>query len=325
MKVLVTGGAGFIGSNLVRGLLSEGHAVRVIDNFATGYRRNLADILDDIELIEGDLQSYERAHNAVKGCEVVFHEAALPSVPRSVQDPLTTNAVNVTGTLNVLLCARDEGVRRVIYASSSSAYGNSQENPRCEEQRPDPVAPYAVAKLAGEHYCQAFTRVYGMETVSLRYFNVFGPRQDPASQYSAAIPRFIGAIAAGIPPTVFGDGLQTRDFTYVGNVVDANMLAMSAPVRGPEMVNVGSGTSVTVRDLVAMIAECMGRETEPLFEGERVGDVRDSVADVSRAREVLGYLPRVGLKEGLTHTIEWFRDATDAGSRGTGGSVGGAV
>lgn len=325
MRVLVTGGAGFIGSNLVRRLVREGHEVRVIDNFATGHRHNLQDVRGDVELIEGDLQSYERAHNAVKGCEVVFHQAALPSVPRSVQDPLTTNAVNVTGTLNVLLCSRDEGVRRVVYASSSSAYGNSQENPRSEGQRPDPVAPYAVAKLAGEHYCQAFTQVYGIETVSLRYFNVFGPRQDPASQYSAAIPRFIAAIAAAIPPVVFGDGLQTRDFTFVDNVVDANLLAMDAHVGGPEMVNIGSGTSVTVRDLVKTIAGCMDTEVEPVFEPKRVGDVKDSVADISRAREVLGYVPQVDLAQGLTRTVAWFSQTSDSEIETVAGSDGGTA
>ena len=312
MKVLVTGGAGFIGSNLVRRLVADGHEVRVIDNFATGYRHNIEDLLADIELIEGDLQSYERAHTAVKGCEVVFHQAALPSVPRSMQDPLTTSAVNITGTLNVLLCARDEGVRRVVYASSSSAYGNSEHNPRREDQCPAPIAPYAVAKLAAEHYCQSFARVYGLETVCLRYFNVFGPRQDPASQYSAVIPRFVSAVAAGQAPIVFGDGLQTRDFTYVDNVVDANVLAANAAVATATMVNVAGGHGTSVRDLALEIAACMHSDIQPRFVEARIGDVRDSIADISKAREVLGYEPRVPVHEGIARTVEWLQGALRA-------------
>ena len=224
-RVLVTGGGGFIGSNLVRALLDRGDSVRILDNFSTGYRANLAGIEREVELVEGDLRSYERVHNAVRGVEVVFHEGALPSVPRSVQDPLTTGAVNVEGTLNVLLAARDEGVRRVVFASSSSVYGNSGTLPRVESAAPDPIAPYAVAKLAAERYCVSFSRVYTLETVALRYFNVFGPRQDPRSQYAAVVPRFINAIAAGLPVTIYGDGSQSRDFTYVANVVEANLLA----------------------------------------------------------------------------------------------------
>src|SRR6185295_1066869 len=226
--VLVTGGGGFIGSNLVRALVTRGDSVRVLDNFATGRRENLADIRSDVEIIEGDLRSYERVHTAVRGTEVVFHQGALGSVPRSVQDPLTSTAVNVEGTLNVLLAARDEGIRRVVAASSSSVYGDGGAFPRVETQAPNPISPYAVAKLAAERFSVSFTRVYGLETVALRYFNVFGPRQDPSSQYAAVVPRFIRAIHEGSPVTIFGDGEQSRDFTYVQNVVDANLLAADA-------------------------------------------------------------------------------------------------
>ena len=227
MRVLVTGGGGFIGSHIVERLLSLGHEVRVLDTFATGRRENLAH-LGDLDLIEGDVQSYERAHTATLGCEVVFHEAALPSVPRSVQDPLMTNVVNVTGTLNVLLAARDNGVRRVVYASSSSVYGITEAMPKEESQRPAPISPYAVSKLAGEGYCASFSAIYGLECIALRYFNVFGPRQDPNSQYSAVVPKFIAAGLRGERPIIFGDGQQSRDFTYVDNVVDANLLAMES-------------------------------------------------------------------------------------------------
>ena len=306
MRALVTGGAGFIGSNLVETLLAQGHEVRVIDNFATGHRHNLEPFLDHIELVEGDLQSYERAHNAVKGMEVVFHQAALPSVPRSVQDPLTTNAVNITGTLNVLLSARDSGVRRVVYASSSSVYGNNPVSLRSEDATPEPLAPYAVAKLAGEHYCRAFARVYDMETVSLRYFNVFGPRQDPFSQYSAAIPRFIRAVAGGETLTVFGDGEQTRDFTFVDNVVAANVLAATASIQNGDVFNIACGESVTVNALVDELADIMGRAAERAHLPVRPGEVKDSEADISRARRVLGYEPAVRLREGLERTVAWF-------------------
>src|SRR5256714_11683048 len=223
MKILVTGGGGFIGSHLAANLASSGHEVRIIDNFATGRRSNVLGLPEDVELVEGDIQSYERVHNAVAGCDVVFHQAALPSIPRSVQDPLTSNATNVMGTLNVLLAARDAGVRRVVYASSSSVYGVNQELPKREDMASMPISPYAVGKLAGEGYCRSFAEVYGLETVALRYFNVFGPRQDPRSQYAAVIPNFISALLTGERPTIFGDGEQSRDFTYVQNVVEANL------------------------------------------------------------------------------------------------------
>ena len=259
MRALVTGGAGFIGSNLVRALLARGDEVRVLDNFSSGNRANLAGLEHEVELVEGDLRSYERVHAAVRGVEVVYHQGALPSVPRSVQDPLTTTAVNVEGTLNVLLAARDEAVRRVVNASSSSVYGNEGELPRAETQLPDPISPYAVAKLAAERFCTSFSRVYSMEVVSLRYFNVFGPRQDPLSQYAAVVPRFIRAIAAGQPVTVYGDGEQSRDFTYVDNVVAANLLAADVASVHGEIVNVATGSSVTVNELADTIGLCSRR------------------------------------------------------------------
>lgn len=299
---LVTGGGGFIGAHLARRLLVEGHAVRVLDNFATGRRANLADVLGEIELIEGDLQSYERVHTAVRGCDLVFHLGALPSVPRSVQDPLTSNATNVVGTLNVLLASRDEGVGRVVYASSSSIYGPGPELPKHEDMQPQPIAPYAVSKLAGEGYCRAFHQVYGLETVSLRYFNVFGPGQDPSSQYAAVIPNFITAVLEGRPPIVHGDGEQSRDFTYVDNAVDANLLAASAASAPGRTFNIACEERTTLNEIVARLRELTGHEIEAVNTDPRPGDVPHSLADISRAREVLGYEPAVDFDEGLRRT-----------------------
>jgi UDP-glucose 4-epimerase len=306
VKVLVTGGGGFIGSNLVRRLLAAGHDVRVLDNFSTGNRRNLVDVADEIEVVEGELRSYERVHNATRGVEVVFHQGALPSVPRSVQDPLTTGAVNVEGTLNVLLAARDEGVRRVINASSSSVYGNSGTLPRVETQFPDPISPYAVSKLAGERYCVSFARVYGLETVTLRYFNVFGPNQDPTSQYAAVVPRFIAAVDAGEPVPIYGDGEQSRDFTYVDNVVEANVLAADADDASGAVLNVATGTSRSVNALADTIGEVLGKPVEREYLDARTGDVRDSWADVSAAQRILGWEARIDLDQGLRLTAEAF-------------------
>ena len=303
-RVLVTGGAGFIGSNLVHALLERGDTVRVLDNFATGNRANLAELEDDVEVIEGELRSYERVHNAVRGVELVFHQGALPSVPRSVQDPLTTSAVTIEGTLNVLLAARDESVRRVVFASSSSVYGNGGALPRDETQQPDPISPYAVAKLAAERYCVSFHRVYGLETVALRYFNVFGPRQDPMSQYAAVVPRFLAAINEGRPVTIHGDGSQSRDFTYVSNVVEANVLAADAAEAGGTVLNVATGRQASVSELADAIGEALGRPVEKEFLPTRTGDVRDSWADISAAGSVLGYEPSVGLDEGLRLTAD---------------------
>jgi UDP-glucose 4-epimerase len=302
--VLVTGGGGFIGSNIVRALLERGDTVRILDNFSTGIRANLSGVAEDVEVVEGDLRSYERVHAAVRGTEVVFHQGALPSVPRSVQDPLTTTAVNVEGTLNVLLAARDEGVRRVVNASSSSVYGNGGTLPRTESQLPEPISPYAVAKLAAESFCSSFSRVYGMEIVSLRYFNVFGPRQDPTSQYAAVVPRFISAVAAGEPVRIHGDGEQSRDFTFVANVVEANLLAADAAgVRGA-VLNVATGGSESVNGLADAIGRLLDRPVAKEYEHEREADVRHSWADVSEARARLGYEPRVNLEEGLRRTID---------------------
>jgi nucleoside-diphosphate-sugar epimerase len=302
-KALVTGGGGFIGSHLVDRLLHDGHDVRVLDNFATGHRENLAEALDHIEMIEGDIQSYERAHNAVRGCDLVFHLAALPSVPRSIQDPLTSTASNVTGTLNVLLAARDEGVRRVVFGSSSSVYGPQREYPQREHAAARPIAPYAVSKLAAEGYCRAFTHVYGLETVALRYFNVFGPRQDPLSQYAAVIPKFITAVLAGESPVIYGDGEQSRDFTYIDNTVEGTVLASTAKGVAGEVFNVACGDETTLNELVRSIGELSGRPVEATYTPRKPGDLERSLADISRAREALGYEPAIDVPRGLERTF----------------------
>ena len=315
-NVLVTGGAGFIGSHLAQYLLDHGNHVRILDNFATGRRSNVAALEGDIELIEGDIQSYERVNKAVAGCEVVFHLAALPSVPRSVQDPLTSNATNVIGTLNVLLAARDQAVRRVIYASSSSVYGSGDgTSPKQEDKPTKPISPYATAKLAGEGYARSFHEVYGIDTVALRYFNVFGPRQDPRSQYAAVVPNFIDALLAGHSPIIFGDGEQSRDFTYVANVVQANVLAMDVPGVAGKVYNVACGERVTLNHLIGELRDLMGSAIKPAYAAPRPGDIKHSVADLSLARSELGYEPSVLLREGLERTIEHFEEtelASDA-------------
>jgi UDP-glucose 4-epimerase len=305
-RTLVTGGAGFIGSHLVRALLERGDRVRVLDNFSTGNRANLSELGGDVELVEGELRSYERVHNAMREVELVFHQGALPSVPRSVQDPLTTSAVNVEGTLNVLLAARDLAARRVVFASSSSIYGRQDTLPLVETARPDPISPYGVAKLAAERYCVSFSRVYPLEAVALRYFNVFGPRQDPHSQYSAVIPRFITAVAAGRSAPIYGNGEQRRDFTYIANVVEANLLAGESPNANGLALNIATGGSTSVNELVETIGSVLGRETTSEFLPPRPGDILESWADVSAATEALGWRPRVDLKEGLRATAESF-------------------
>ena len=303
MKALVTGGAGFIGSNLVDALVERGDDVRVLDNFSTGNRANLEGL--DTEVVEGELRSYERVHAAMRGIEVVYHLGALGSVLRSVQDPLTSSAVNVEGTLNVLLAARDEGVRRVIFSSSTSVYGLNRELPTAETTPPDPISPYGVAKLAAERYCISFSRVYeSFETVVLRYFNVFGPRQSPHSQYAAVVPLFIAAIDRGEPVTIHGDGEQSRDFTYVTNVVDATIRAAEATGATGRAFNVAAGSPATVNDVADTIGVLLGKPVEKRFEPPRPGDIRDSWADISAAREVLGYEPRVDLAAGLELTAE---------------------
>lgn len=306
MQVLVTGGAGFIGSHIAERLLALGHTVRVLDNFATGHRSNLSGFCEEVELIEGDIQSYERANRAVAGCDAVIHQAALPSVPRSIQDPLTSNATNVIGTLNVLLASRDQGVSRVICASSSSTYGRNAALPKHEALKAEPISPYATAKLAAEGYCRSFTTVYGLETVSLRYFNVFGPRQDPLSEYAAVVPRFITSLLAGERPVIFGDGEQSRDFTYVDNVVEATIRAMEAANVAGRTINVACGEQVTLNQLVAEMQDMLGTNIEPTYAAPRPGDVRHSLADVSLAKELLEYLPTVSLREGLRRTIQFL-------------------
>jgi UDP-glucose 4-epimerase len=302
VKALVTGGGGFIGSNLVRALLDRGDAVRVLDNFSTGNRRNLEGL--DVEVVEGELRSYERVHNAVRGTEVVFHLGALGSVPRSVQDPLTSSAVNVEGTLNVLLAARDEGVRRVVYSSSSSVYGTRRDLPVREDQPSDPLSPYGVAKLAAERYCVSFARVYeSFESVVVRYFNVFGPRQSPHSQYAAVIPLFVTAIAGGVPVRIEGDGEQRRDFTYVSNVVDGTIRAAEAEGANGRIFNVAASAPASVNQVADTIGAILERPVNRMFAPPRAGDIRDSWADVTAAREVLGWEPTVGLEEGLRKTI----------------------
>ncbi|MBA2741387.1 MAG: SDR family oxidoreductase [Actinobacteria bacterium] len=312
MKVLVTGGAGFIGSNLVRALLARGDDVRVLDNFSTGSRRNLAGLENDVEVVEGELRSYERVHNAVRGTEIVFHLGALGSVPRSVQDPLTSSAVNIEGTLNVQLAARDEGVRRVVFASSSSIYGNQAELPLRESMPPDPISPYGVAKLAAERYSVSFSRVYhSFETVVLRYFNVFGPRQDPTSQYAAVVPLFITAIAAGEAVTIFDDGEQSRDFTYIDNVVSANLLAAGAEGANGRIFNISGGAPTTVNALADTIGRLLDKPVERRYLPPRPGDLRNSWADVSEARELLGFDPKVELEDGLRRTADFLLDGKE--------------
>ncbi len=301
---LVTGGGGFIGSHIVAELLRRGHTVRILDNFSTGRRDNLDAVGADVEVFEGDVRSYERAHNAVKGAAYVIHLAALPSVPRSVQDPLTTNEANITGTLNTLLAARDAGVRRVVLASSSSIYGANAAMPKREELVPQPISPYAVSKLAAEQYARAFHTVYGLETVALRYFNVFGPRQDPTSQYSGVVPRFMRIAMEGGRPLIFGDGLQSRDFTYVSNVVDATLSAATAEGAAGSICNIGCGDPKTVLDLVAAVTSVSGYALDPEFAPPRPGDVKHSFADISLARRVLGYEPRVDFETGIARTFE---------------------
>jgi UDP-glucose 4-epimerase len=303
MRVLVTGGGGFIGSHLAERLLERGDAVRVLDSFATGRRENLAH-LSDVEIVEGDVQSFERAHHAVRGCDAVLHQAALPSVPRSIQDPLTSTAVNVTGTLNVLLAARDAGVHRVVYASSSSVYGSNAQLPKREDQPVAPISPYAVSKLAGEGFCRSFSTIYGLECVSLRYFNVFGPRQDPMSQYAAVIPNFIAAALNGTRPVVFGDGKQSRDFTYVDNVIDANLLALDSSAGTGEVFNVACGEGVSLNAVLAMLSEIAGVELDPDHQPARPGEVRHSQADIERARTTFGYSASSDFAEGLRRTLE---------------------
>jgi nucleoside-diphosphate-sugar epimerase len=309
---LVTGGAGFIGSALVRELLRRGERVRVVDNFSTGLRRNIAAVLPQIEFFEADITDLDGLRPAMEGADYVLHQAALRSVPRSVDNPLASNRVNVEGTLNVLLAARDAGVRRVVYASSSSTYGDTPTLPKQEAMPTVPVSPYAVSKLAAELYTRVFPRVYGLETVSLRYFNVFGPRQDPTSPYSAVLSIFISALLEGKRPTIFGDGEQSRDFTYVDNVVDACLLACTAPRAAGQMMNIAAGQRYSLNHVVALLRKIMGTDLEPIYGPTRSGDVLHAHADISLARQLLGYEPKVFLEEGLRRTVAWYRENPQA-------------
>jgi UDP-glucose 4-epimerase len=306
---LVTGGAGFIGSHIATALVERGDRVRVLDNLCTGNRDNLSAIAEYIEFIEGDLINPRDVDRALERVEVVFHQAALASVHRSVDAPLDTNAACVTGTVTLLDAARRKGVRRVVFAGSSSAYGDQPTPAKSERLLPGPLSPYAAAKLAGEYYCKAFTSTYGLETVTLRYFNVFGPRQDPESQYAAVIPKFITAILAGGRPTIFGDGKQSRDFTYIDNVVRGNLLAADAPAAVGRVINVACGRSFDLLTLVDGINRALGTDAQPIFEPNRVGDVRNSLADISLARELLKYEPKVGFDDGLRRTVEYYKTA----------------
>lgn len=312
VSVLVTGGAGFIGSHLVDKLVQLGAKVRILDDFSTGKRENIAHLLERnaIELIEGSLTDAKTVRRAVQGVEIVFHQGAIPSVIRSVEDPLTTHQVNTTGTLLLLLASRDEGVRRLVFASSSSVYGDTPTLPKKEDMMPNPKSPYALSKLVGEHLCRLFRELYGLETVSLRYFNIFGPRQDPTSQYAAVIPRFITALLKGEPPTIYGDGEQTRDFTFVENCVQANLLAAKAKSVAGEVFNVGAGKQTSVNELFRLIRSLIGVDhIEPIYAPPRPGDVRHSLADITKAQKLLGYQPTISLEEGLKRTINFFRNS----------------
>ncbi len=292
---------------MVDALLSAGHTVRVVDNFSTGKRENLAHVAGQIDLHAISITDRDALAEAMQGVDYVFHLAALASVPRSVKDPLGSNEHNVTGTLNVLLTARDAGVKRVVYAGSSSAYGDVESEFKSEDMPPRPLSPYAVAKLAAEQYCQVFTRVYGLETVTVRYFNVFGPRQDPASAYAAVIPKFITAMLAGQPPTVEGDGLQSRDFTYIDNVVQGNLLACQTPGVAGQTFNIACGGRINLLEMIAHLNEALGTRIAPAFTAPRPGDVRHSRADISKARQMLGFDPRVSFEEGLGKTLDWYK------------------
>jgi UDP-glucose 4-epimerase len=304
--VLVTGGAGFIGSHVVDALVARGDRVRVLDNLFSGRNANLAAVQQKIEFIQGDVTDAAAVNAAVSGCDLVFHEAAIASVPRSVDDPIPTHYVDATGTLMVLDAARRAGVRRVVYAASSSAYGDQPSPQKAETDLPAPISPYAAAKLAGELYCHAFWRCYGLETVALRYFNVFGPRQDPRGQYAPVIPIFIQSLLAGRQPTIYGDGRQTRDFTFVANVVQANLLAAQAKEVAGRVFNIGNGQAINLLELVAALNRILGTSIEPLFQPARVGDVRDTLADISLARSVLGYEPRTDLDGCLRETVAFY-------------------
>ena len=306
IKFLVTGGAGFIGSNIVSVLVEKGYKVKVLDNFSSGKRENLKGFENDIELIEGDIRSYHIVQESLKDVDIVLHQAALPSVPRSIKDPITSNEVNINGTLNILEASVAAKVRRVIYASSSSVYGDNPQLPKHESMMTNPLSPYAVSKLSGEKYCSVFSRIYGIETIALRYFNVFGPRQDPSSQYSAVIPKFIKAINNNEQPVIYGDGEQSRDFTYVKNVVDANILASISDCDSGIAMNCASSGQITLNELVGHINKILGKNISPVYEEARAGDIKHSFADIHLAKSKINYTPSVSFEEGLKLTIESY-------------------
>ena len=305
---LVTGGAGFVGSSIAETLLRKGERVRILDDFSTGKWSNLEGFRDDVEVVEGDLRDPGALARAVKGCDVVYQQAALRSVPRSIDDPRANNDVNVTGILNLLIAAKEAGVRRVVYASSSSVYGDDPTLPKLEDQTPRPISPYAATKIMGEYYCRIYSQLYGLETVSLRYFNVFGPRQDPESRYAAVVPRFITAALAGEPLEVHGDGLQSRDFTYIDNVVSANLLAGDVPGAVGEAFNIACGARFSLLDTVAAIEKGLGHPVKREHIESRAGDVKHTLADIGKARRLLGYEPEVAFDDGMARTVAWFRE-----------------
>jgi nucleoside-diphosphate-sugar epimerase len=312
---LVTGGAGFVGSHIASALVTSGARVRIIDDLSTGYRENITEIGGDIDFVQGSLADEQLLNKALEDVELVFHEAAIPSVPRSVENPRQTHVASVDATFSLLLAARDKKVRRVVYAASSSVYGDQPTLPKSEAMLPDPLSPYAVAKLVGEYYCQVFTRVYKLETVSLRYFNVFGPRQDPSSQYSGVISRFIAALLSGQTPVIYGDGEQSRDFTYVDNVVQANLKAAQTSKGVGSVINIANGQRITLNQLLGELKALTGRASvNAVYEDSRPGDVLHSLADISRARELLGFEPQVGLREGLRRTMDWWKESRFASS-----------
>jgi len=306
LRFLVTGGAGFIGSNIVKKLVEKGYSVKVLDNFATGQRSNLEPFLKDIELIEGDIRDFWTVAKATKGIDYILHQAALPSIPRSIDNPLTTTEVNINGTLNILEAARFNEVQRIVYASSSSVYGDSPVMPKEESMKPMPKSPYAITKLAGEEYCMNFYQLYGLETVALRYFNVFGPRQNPFSQYSAVIPKFINLLKSNQKPTIWGDGETSRDFTYIDNVVDANILACEKKADTGNVINVACNKAYTLNELAEKLNKIIGTDIPPSHGPDKIGDIKHSLADISKAREILNYEPEIDFDEGLEKTVEWF-------------------
>src|SRR5687767_10955424 len=307
---LVTGGAGFIGSNIASALAFAGVKLRIIDDLSTGYRENLEEIKGDVDFIQGSLAEEGLLRKALEGVELVFHEAAIPSVPRSIENPRQTHVASVESTFSLLLAARERNVRRIIYAASSSAYGDQPTLPKIENMLPEPLSPYAVAKLVGEHYCQVFTRAYGLETISLRYFNVFGPRQDPTSQYSGVISRFISALLGGERPVVYGDGEQSRDFTYIDNVVDANLKAAESAKAAGHVINIANGERISLNQLLRELQDLTGKtDVTADYQPTRAGDVKHSLADISRARDLLGYEPTIDLRQGLSLTMDWWKNS----------------